>query len=54
MVPSQPAVSFRSLLLQTLKQVLISVMAKNKRFQKEQLASEGYGEIVEIYENPLQ
>ena len=36
------------------KQVLISVMAKNKRFQKEQLASEGYGEIVEIYENPLQ
>ena len=36
------------------KQVLITAMAKNKRFQKEQLAAEGYEEIEEIYERPLE
>ena len=36
------------------KQVLITAMAKNKRFQKEQLAAEGYEEILEVYERPLE
>ena len=36
------------------KQVLIAVMAKNRRFQKDQLAAEGYEEIVDIYERPLE
>ena len=29
--------------------VNISIMKKNKKFQKEQLAAEGYTEIVEYY-----
>ena len=29
----------------------LEVMKKNKRFQKDQLTAEGYGEIVEVYEN---
>lgn len=33
--------------------VLVSVMNKNKKFQKEQLAAEGYMDIVEYYINPL-
>ena len=33
--------------------VLLLNMAKNKKFQKEQLESAGYHEIREIYENPL-
>ena len=36
------------------KQVLITAMAKNKRFQKEQLTADGYEEIEEIYERPLE
>ena len=35
------------------KQVLIAAMAKNRRFQKEQLEAEGYEEIIEVYERPL-
>ncbi len=35
------------------KQVLIAGMAKNRRFQKEQLNAEGYEEIIDIYEKPL-
>lgn len=31
------------------KQVMIANMKKNKKFQKEQLAEQGYGEIVECY-----
>ena len=30
-------------------QVNIAVMKKNKKFQKEQLRQEGYGEILEFY-----
>ncbi|MGN0299207.1 MAG: histidine--tRNA ligase [Lachnospiraceae bacterium] len=33
--------------------VLVSVMNKNKKFQKEQLNAEGYTDIVEYYINPL-
>ena len=36
------------------KQVLIARMNKNKKFQKEQLLSEGYEEFKEFYINPLQ
>ncbi len=36
------------------KQVLVTAMAKNRRFQKEQLAAEGYQEIIDIYERPLE
>ena len=36
------------------KQVLITAMAKNRRFQKDQLAADGYEEIVDIYERPLE
>ena len=32
-------------------QVTIAVMKKNKKFQKEQLKEEGYGEIVEFFKN---
>ena len=35
------------------KQVLIVNMKKNKKFQKEQLQKEGYGEFREFYKNPL-
>lgn len=35
-------------------QVLIARMNKNKKFQKEQLAAQGYTEIREFYTNPLQ
>jgi len=35
------------------KQVLVSVMIKNKKFQKEQLKSEGYEEILEFYEKEI-
>lgn len=35
------------------KQVLVVRMNKNKKFQKEQLAKEGYGDIQEFYKNPL-
>jgi histidyl-tRNA synthetase len=31
------------------KQVLIVNMKKNKKFQKEQLTEEGYGDIIECY-----
>lgn len=34
-------------------QVLVARMNKNKKFQKEQLNKEGYGEFVEFYKNPL-
>ncbi len=34
-------------------QVLVSVMNKNKKFQKEQLTAEGYQEFKEFYKNPL-
>lgn len=34
-------------------QVLIARMNKNKKFQKEQLAKEGYQEFKEFYKNPL-
>ncbi len=33
--------------------ILIARMNKNKKFQKEQLAGEGYGEFVEFYKEPL-
>ena len=33
--------------------VLVSVMNKNKKFQKEQLSKEGYTEFKEFYTNPL-
>ena len=33
--------------------VLIAVMAKNKKFQKEQLTAEGYTEFKEFYVKPL-
>ncbi len=35
-------------------QVLVARMNKNKKFQKEQLAAEGYTDIHEFYINPLQ
>lgn len=34
-------------------QVLVARMNKNKKFQKEQLANEGYEEFVEFYKDPL-
>ncbi len=34
-------------------QVLVSVMNKNKKFQKSQLTEEGYTEFKEFYKNPL-
>ncbi|MCD8123634.1 MAG: ATP phosphoribosyltransferase regulatory subunit, partial [Lachnospiraceae bacterium] len=33
--------------------VLVSVMNKNKKFQKEQLAAQGYTEFREFYINPM-
>ncbi|MGN1147346.1 MAG: histidine--tRNA ligase [Lachnospiraceae bacterium] len=36
------------------RQVLVARMNKNKKFQKEQLTAEGYGEFKEFYKNPLQ
>lgn len=36
------------------RQVLVARMNKNKKFQKEQLIAEGYGEFKEFYKNPLQ
>ena len=35
------------------KQVLIANMKKNKKFQKEQLSSQGYTDITEIYKDSL-
>lgn len=35
------------------RQVLVARMNKNKKFQKEQLAKEGYEEFVEFYKEPL-
>ncbi len=35
------------------RQVLVARMNKNKKFQKEQLQSEGYTEFVEYYKDPL-
>lgn len=35
-------------------QVLVARMNKNKKFQKEQLAAQGYAEYKEFYKNPLQ
>ena len=35
-------------------QVLVAKMNKNKKFQKEQLMSDGYTEFKEFYKNPLQ
>ncbi len=35
------------------QQVLVSMMNKNKKFQKEQLMAEGYTEFKEFYKNPL-
>ncbi len=34
--------------------VLVSAMQKNKKFQKEQLAADGYEEITEFYERPIE
>jgi len=34
-------------------QVLIAVMNKNKKFQKEQLNAEGYEDFKEFYVNPI-
>lgn len=34
-------------------QVQISVMKKNKKFQKEQLSSEGYNDIQEFFKDKL-
>ncbi len=34
-------------------QVLVSMMNKNKKFQKEQLNKEGYNEFVEFYKEAL-
>ena len=36
------------------KQVLVSIMNKNKKFQKEQLTSEGYAEITEFYRDSFE
>ena len=35
------------------KQVLVTRMNKNKKFQKEQLMAQGYNEFKEFYKNPL-
>lgn len=35
------------------KQVLVNIMVKNKKFQKEQLAAEGYTEIKEFYKDSI-
>ncbi len=35
------------------KQVLVTRMSKNKKFQKEQLMAQGYNEFKEFYKNPL-
>ena len=35
------------------KQVQIAVMKKNKKFQKEQLVSEGYNDIQEFYKDSI-
>lgn len=35
------------------KQVLVTRMNKNKKFQKEQLTAQGYNEFKEFYKNPL-
>ena len=36
------------------KQILVVRMNKNKKFQKEQLAKDGYTDIKEFYKNPIQ
>ena len=36
------------------QQILVAWMNKNKKFQKEQLARDGYTEIKEFYKNPIQ
>lgn len=36
------------------RQVLVTKMNKNKKFQKEQLTAEGYTEFEEFYKNPMQ
>jgi len=36
------------------RQVLLARMAKNKKFQKQQLRDRGYEEFVEIYTNPIE
>ncbi|MCP1110141.1 histidine--tRNA ligase [Ohessyouella blattaphilus] len=36
------------------KRVLLSAMKKNKKFQKEQLEAEGYGQIVDCYEDTVE
>ncbi len=36
------------------RQILVVRMNKNKKFQKEQLAKDGYTEIKEFYKNPIQ
>jgi histidyl-tRNA synthetase len=35
------------------KQVLVVRMAKNKKFQKQQLAEQGYEDVRDFYLNPL-
>ena len=35
------------------KQILMARMNKNKKFQKEQLTAEGYGEFLEFYKEAL-
>jgi len=35
------------------KQVLIARMAKNKKFQKQQLKDRGYEDFEEFYKNPI-
>jgi histidyl-tRNA synthetase len=35
------------------RQVLLARMAKNKKFQKQQLRDRGYEEFEEFYTNPL-
>ena len=35
------------------KSILVVRMAKNKKFQKQQLSEQGYEDIREFYENPL-
>ena len=35
------------------KQILVVRMNKNRKFQKEQLAKEGYGDIQEFFKNPI-
>lgn len=36
------------------REILVAAMIKNKKFQKEQLASQGYTDIEEFYENPIE